>query len=631
MSQAAPSNETTDSSNTIPFRAEVSRLLDIVVHSLYSEKEVFLRELISNASDACDKLRYAALTQPELMGSDNDFAITLTVDKKARTLTVSDNGIGMTRDELVENLGTIARSGTSAFLEQLAANKDKKADINLIGQFGVGFYAAFMVAQSVEVKSLKAGSAEAYEWVSDGKGSFTVEADGKTTRGTDVIIYLKQGEDEFLESERLRAIVQKYSDHIAVPVLIAGEDKPANRSGALWMRSKNDITADQYKEFYHHVAHAFDEPALTSHWRAEGVVEYTGLLFVPGTKPYDLFDPKRRHGVKLYVKRVFITDEAEGLVPPYLRFLRGIVDSEDLPLNVSREMLQHNPTLAKMRQGVTRRVLGDLNKFATDNAEGYTKFWENFGAVMKEGLYEDTENRTELLKLLRCRTSKGEGLVSLAEYVARMPEGQDAIYFICGESAEKLLQNPHLEGFRAKGVEVLLLTDQVDDFWPMTVGEYDGKVFRSVTRAGEGLSKIKGKDAEPESKQETTTSDEMSSLIALMKLTLGDAVKDVRASDRLTSSPVCFVSDEGDIDIHLERFLKQHNQIRTPSKRILEINPKHALIAKMATDAKASGASDKLGDIVWLLCDQARILDGETLSDPIAFSRRLEKVLGAAA
>ena len=626
------SEATQSATSTMPFRAEVSRLLDIVVHSLYSDKEVFLRELISNASDACDKLRYAALTQPELMKDGGDFSITITADKKARTLTVSDNGIGMSRDELVENLGTIARSGTTAFLEQLAQQKEKKSDFNLIGQFGVGFYAAFMVAQSVEVKSRKAGSDEAFCWVSDGKGTFSVEADGKTTSGTDIIVYLKQGEDEFLESERLRAIVGKYSDHIAVPVMIAGEEKPANRSGALWLRPKNEITADQYKEFYHHVAHAFDDAALTVHWRAEGVVEYTGLLFVPSTKPFDLFDPKRQHGVKLYVKRVFITDQAEGLVPPYLRFLRGVVDSEDLPLNVSREMLQNNPMLAKMRQGITRRTLGDLNKFAVDKPAEYAKFWENFGAVIKEGLYEDTDNRTDLLKLLRCRTSAGEELVSLEEYKKRMKEGQDAMYFICGESPEKLMQNPHLEGFRAKGVEVLLLTDQVDDFWPMAVGEYDGTVFRSVTRAGEGLSKVKSSETDKlEAKEETPVSNEINSLIALIKLSLGDMVKDVRASDRLTSSPVCLVADEGDIDIHLERFLKHHNQIRTPSKRILEINPKHALITKMASSAQQDGASDKLGDIAWLLFDQARILDGETLADPIAFSRRLEKVLSAAA
>lgn len=612
------------------FRAEVSRLLDIVVHSLYSEKEIFLRELVSNASDACDKLRYAALTHPELMTDDSDFQIKISVDKKARILTISDNGIGMTRDELVENLGTIARSGTSAFLEQLAEAKNK-TDVNLIGKFGVGFYAAFMVAQTVEVRSHKAGAEESWYWISDGKGEFTVEECDKTPRGTEIIVYLKQGEDEFLETERLRHIIGKYSDHIAIPIVIDGEDKPANRAGALWLRPKNDITADQYKEFYHHVGHVYDDPALTVHWRAEGKIEYTGLVFVPGAKPFDLFDPKRRHGVKLYVKRVFITDDAEGLVPPWLRFLRGIVDSEDLPLNVSREMLQNNPMLSKIKQGVTKRVLGDLVKLA-DNKEAYAKFWENFGSVLKEGLYEDAESRADLLKLLRCRSTAGEIFVSLDDYINRMKEGQETIFYICGENAEKLARNPHIEGFKAKNVEVLLLTDTVDDFWPPAVGEYKGKTFKSVTRAGEELGKIKGSDtdkAKDDSKAAMLDQD-TTSLIALMKLTLGESVKDVRTTDRLTESPVCLVADEGDLDIHLERFLKQHNQIRTASKRILELNPKHPLIAKMADRAKQGGASDNLQDIAWLLFDQARLIDGESLSDPVAFGQRLGEVLSKA-
>ncbi len=608
------------------FQAEVSRLLDIVVHSLYSEKEIFLRELISNASDACDKLRYEALTQPELVGADGDFKIKISVDKNARTLTISDNGIGMDRDELIENLGTIARSGTSTFLEKLG--ESKKPDINFIGQFGVGFYSAFMVAQTVEVTSRKAGHDEAFCWTSDGKGEFSVEEDDKSSRGTDVTIYLKQGEDEFLDIERLRFIINRYSDHIALPIILEGSDQPVNQASALWMRPKNEIKLDQYQEFYHHVAHAFDEQALTIHWKAEGKIEYAGLLFVPGMKPLDLFDPKRQHGVKLYVKRVFITDHADGLVPPYLRFLRGVIDSEDLPLNVSREMLQHNPMLAKIRQGITRRVLGDLNKFA-EQLDAYAKFWENFGIVLKEGLYEDTDNRPDLLKLLRSRSSQCDALVSLEDYVGRMKEGQDAIFYITGENADKLAHNPHLEGFKERGVEVLLLTDAVDDFWPTAVGEYHGKVFKSVTRAGQDLGKIKStNDAETKTdKADETQAGDLDSLIALMKLELGETVKDVRPSERLTSSPVCLVADDGDIDIHLERFLKQHNQIRTPSKRILELNPKHLLIRKMAARAKASGAVDGLKNIAWLLFDQARLMDGETLSDPMAFGEKLNEVL----
>ncbi len=603
------------------FRAEVSRLLDIVVHSLYSEKEVFLRELISNASDACDRLRYEALTRPELIDGEPDFKISVTVDKKARTLTVSDNGIGMTRDELVENLGTIARSGTAAFLEQI---KDKK-DLTQIGQFGVGFYAAFMVAQAVEVRSRKAGSSESWTWESDGRGEFTIEEGDKADRGTEVVVYLKQGEDDYLNVERLKAIIAKYSDHIAIPVFVEGGEKPANRAGALWMRPKNDISAEQYKEFYHHAAHAFDDAALTLHWRAEGKIEYTSLLFVPGMRPFDLFDPKRAHGVKLYVKRVFITDHAEGLVPPWLRFMRGVVDSEDLPLNVSREMLQNNPMLAKIRQGVTKRVLSELTKFAKDIPEDYAKIWDNFGAVIKEGLYEDIEHRAEIAKLVRCRSTAGEGLVSLADYVKRMKKGQESIYYICGESVEKLRRNPHIEGFASKGVEVLLLTETVDDFWPGALGDFEGKAFKSVTRSGEELGKIDGEENKKE--EEKKSPEAPADLIALIKLTLGDAVKDVRASDRLTTSPVCLSADEGDLDIHLEKFLKQHNQIRTPSKRIFEINPKHPLMVQMAARAKDSGAADDLKNAVWLLFDQARLLDGETLSDANAFSERLGAIL----
>lgn len=634
------------SETRIPFRAEVSRLLDIVVHSLYSEKEIFLRELISNASDACDRLRYEALTQAELIDDDSGFRIDIALDKKARTLTVSDNGIGMTRDELVENLGTIARSGTGAFLDKLAesaaaggeSNKEGASrGMSLIGQFGVGFYAAFMVAQMVEVKSRKAGTDETWCWRSDGKGEFAVEEeDNRATRGTDIVVYLKQGEDEFLDSDRVRVVVGKYSDHIAIPIHLDGEDKPANRASALWMRPKAEVAAEQYKEFYHHVAHAFDDAALTIHWKAEGRLEYAGLLFVPGAKPYDLFDPQRRHGVKLYVRRVFITDHAEGLVPTWLRFLRGVVDSEDLPLNVSREMLQNNPMLSHIRRGVTRKVLGELGKLASDE-KAYASFWSHFGAVLKEGLYEDADNRADLLKLLRCASSaeaEAGALASLDTYVGRMKEGQEAIFYICGENEEKLAKSPHLEGFRAKGVEVLLLTDTVDDFWPAAVGTYEGKPFKSITRAGQDLDKIRGAagddgegDSKKKDKEIKVAEGDMASLIALMKLTLGEEVKDVRASARLTESPVCLAADEGDLDIHLERFLKQHNQIRIPSKRILEVNPRHLLISRLAEKAKANGASEALRDVVWLLLDQARLADGEAPADAAAFARRLGEAL----
>jgi molecular chaperone HtpG len=611
----------------LSFQAEVSRLLDIVAHSLYSDKEVFLRELVSNASDACDRLRYAALTQPELSAGDPELRIRLIADETARTLTVADNGIGMNREDLIENLGTIARSGTAAFLGRLTG--DARKDVNLIGQFGVGFYSAFMVADRVEVLTRKAGEDAGWRWVSDGKGEFTISEAPGLSRGTRVVLHLKEDEGEFLKESRLRAVVRKYSDHIALPILLGESEGAAtlNRASALWTRPRAEITQDEYKEFYHHAGHAFDDPWLTLHWRAEGKIEYTSLLFVPSVRPFDLFDPARRHRVKLYVRRVFITDEAEGLVPAYLRFLRGVVDSEDLPLNVSREMLQHNPVLSRMRAGITRRVLGDLARKAEDaeQAEAYGRFWDAFGAVLKEGLYEDVEHRDQILKLCRFRSTASDGLVSLADYVSRLKEGQDAIYYITGDDADALTRSPQLEGFRAKGVEVLLLTDPVDEFWLPAVGEYEGRRFKSVTRGGADLSKVKA-EAAPEP-AETVPEGAMGTLIALFKTTLGNAVKDVRASERLTDSAVCLVADEGDMDMHLERLLKQHRQLSAEARRILEVNPAHPLIRLLAERAGAEGAASGLEDVAWLLLDQARIVEGEQLPDPAAFSRRLAAFL----
>ncbi|EWY37341.1 heat shock protein Hsp90 [Skermanella stibiiresistens SB22] len=624
------------SEERLSFQAEVSRLLDMVAHSLYSEKEVFLRELISNASDACDRLRYAALTQPELSADDPDLKIRLVTDADAKTLTVADNGVGMNREDLIENLGTIARSGTAAFMNKLTG--DDKKDVGLIGQFGVGFYSAFMVSTRVEVLSRKAGESQGWRWVSDGRGEFTVSEADDVARGTRVVLHLKDDEGEFLDEQRLRRIVQKYSDHIALPILLGtGDDAQAlNKASALWTRSRNEITPDEYKEFYHHVGHAFDDPWLTLHWRAEGKIEYTSLLFVPSAKPFDLFNPDRRHRVKLYVKRVFITDEAEGLVPPYLRFLRGVVDSEDLPLNISREMLQHNPMLAKIRAGIVRRVLGDLTKKAEDpeQADSYAEFWENFGAVLKEGLYEDYEHREQLTKLMRFRSTGAEGLVSLDDYIGRMKEGQDAIFHITGDDIESLRRSPQIEGFKARGVEVLLLTDPVDEFWIPSVAEYQGKKFKSVTRGGADLSRIKA-ESEPEKDQEKPAENDLGSLVAAIKLTLAEAVKDVRISERLTDSPVCLVADEGDMDMHLERLLKQHRQLDGGAKRILEVNPTHPLIRRLTDLAAKEGAAAGISDIAWLLLDQARIVEGEPIPDPAAFSRRLaivmEKGLGLAA
>jgi molecular chaperone HtpG len=612
----------TETEEKLSFQAEVGRLLDIVAHSLYSEKEIFLRELISNASDACDRLRYLAQTDETLIGDDSDFRIRLSVDKDARTLTISDNGIGMSRAELIENLGTIAKSGTSAFVKALGETKD----MSLIGQFGVGFYSAFMVASLVSVTSRKAGEDQAWRWTSDGKGDFTVSAAEKASRGTDIVLTLREGEDEYLETTRLKRIVQKYSDHIAIPVELMGEENALNQASALWMRPKGDITEQQYKDFYQHTAHSHDEPWLTMHWRAEGVIEYSALLFIPDSKPFDLYDPQRLHQVKLYVRRVFIAEAAQGLLPPYLRYLRGVIDSEDLPLNVSREMLQNSPVVAKIRQGVTRRVLSELVKKMADE-EGYAKFWNIFGAVMKEGLYEDYEHREDLLKLARFRSTAVEGLTSLEAYVGRMKEGQEAIFTIAGDNHDKLVKSPQLEGFRARGVEVLVLTDPVDEFWPSTVVDFGGKPFKSVTRGSDDLEKIKGEDKPEDDKAPEASQD----LIALLKETLGEAVKDVRASTRLTDSPVCLVAAEGDVDIHLERMLKQHNQFDQFVKRVLEINPGHPLIAALGRKVEA-GDKSQVADIAWLLLDQARIAEGDAVLDPSAFARRLSdlavKVVG---
>ncbi|HEY7990266.1 MAG TPA: molecular chaperone HtpG [Stellaceae bacterium] len=623
---------------TRTFQAEVSRLLDIVAHSLYSQKEIFLRELISNASDACDRLRYLALTEPGLIGDDPELAVTLIPDKKAGTLTIADNGIGMSHDELIENLGTIARSGTANFVKDLSG--DAKKDMALIGQFGVGFYSAFMVADRVDVVSRKAGASEAFRWSSDGKGEFVIEAAEHAGRGTTITLHMKEDEKDFLDPYRIRTVVKTYSDHIALPIRLKetddkGETKTdtVNAASALWTRPKSEITAEQYKKFYQDVAHQFDDPWLTIHGKAEGTLEYTTLLFIPSTKPFDLFEVERKSKVKLYVRRVFITDEATELLPPYLRFIKGIVDSEDLPLNISREMLQNNPMLARMKSQIVKRVISELAKKAKDEPDEYVKFWDNLGAVLKEGLYEDYENRDALLPLLRFRSTAKEELSSLDDYVARMKPGQDAIYFITGDKLDTLAKSPQLEGFRAKGVEIMLLTDPVDEFWLPSLGEYQKHEFRSVTRGAPELDKIETPDKKPDEAKKDENKTDISSLIALFKLTLGDSVRDVRASERLTESAVCLVADQEDMDLHMERLLRKHNRVMGGDmKRILELNPNHKLIARLAARAGETGAADALGDFAWLLFDQARLLEGEPLPDPASFALRmsaaLEKGLG---
>jgi len=621
----------------LSFQAEVSRLLDIVANSLYSNKEIFLRELISNASDACDRLRYEALTRPDLVAEDADYRITLGVDAKKGVITVADNGIGMNRDDLIENLGTIARSGTAAFMQQIE-NKAERA--NLIGQFGVGFYSAFMVADEVEVVSRKAGEPHAWRWVSDGKGSFTVEelaaesAAEAPARGTRIALKLRKGRKEYLDPLRIERIVKTYSDHIAVPIVLQGdgEARTLNAASALWTRPKSEVRDEQYKEFYHHVAHAFDEPWLRLHFKAEGKIEYIGLLFVPSSPPLDLFHPERRHGVKLYVKRVFITDDCEELIPAYLRFLRGVIDTEDLPLNISRELLQQNPMLAKIRSAVTKRVIGELARKSEKAPEDYNRFWDAFGGVLKEGLYEDETNRETLLGLARFESTHGTGTTGLADYLARMPEGQNAIYYISGEDAKMLRRSPQLEGFVAKGVEVLLMTDPVDEFWIPAVGTYQGKAFHSVTRGDIDLGAIEAADKDGDATESEAPG--IDSLIAFIKLALKDEVKDVRSSTRLTDSAVCLVAGETDMDIHLERMLKQHHQIDTASRRILEINPRHSLIRRLAAQLETPGAAgggngeiNPVEEAARLLLDQARILEGEPLPDPAGFARRMTLLL----
>lgn len=614
----------------LSFQAEVSRLLEIVAHSLYSDKDVFLRELISNAADASDRHRYLVLTNPEQAGSaPAAYRVSLAPDAAARTLTIADDGIGMNREELVENLGTIAKSGTGRFMASLTG--DAKHDLSLIGQFGVGFYAAFMVADQVEVISRKANEAAGWRWRSDGQGSFHIAPAERADHGTTIILHLKEDASPYLDPDKLRQIVRRYSDHIDLAIiLLAGEKEEAlNSASALWTRSKSDMTPEAATQFYQYITHGGDTPWATVHIRAEGSLEYSSLLFIPSVKPFDLFTPERKHSVKLYARRVFITENAAELIPGYLRFVKGVVDSADLPLNVSREMLQNNPLLARIRANLTRKILAEIESRAKD--EGYASFWQNFGAVLKEGLYEerDEAHQATLLKLARFATTQSDAPISLADYIARMKPGQEAIYTISGDSPERVKASPQLEGYRAKGIEVILLTDPVDEFWAPMIGNHEGKPFRSVTRGAADLSHIQGAegaaDAPGKNPATPAESSDISGLIALFKLTLGGEVKDVRPSQRLTDSAVCLVADEGDMDMQLEKLLRQHKQLDQVSRRVLEINPAHPVICGLA-EQLATGSTE-LGDAAWLLLDQARILEGDPLPDPRGFARRLDWAL----
>ncbi|MDR3300403.1 MAG: molecular chaperone HtpG [Candidatus Accumulibacter sp.] len=624
---------------TLGFQAEVKQLLNLMIHSLYSNKEIFLRELISNASDACDRLRFDALNDPALYGDDAELKIRLSFDKEARTLTVSDNGIGLTRDEAVEHLGTIAKSGTREFFSSLTGDQAK--DAHLIGQFGVGFYSSYIVADKVTVISRRAGveAGQAIRWESTGEGEFSVEPVEKAGRGTEVVLHLRDGEDELLSGWKLRQIVRKYSDHITLPILmkkekwdeekkeqtVTDEDETVNQASALWARPKSEITAEQYQEFYKHVAHDFEEPLAYVHAKVEGKQEYTQLLYIPQRAPFDLWDRQARHGIKLYVRRVFIMDDAEQLMPLYLRFIRGVVDSNDLPLNVSREILQESKDIETIRGGCVKKVLSMLEGLADSEdaaeKEKYGKFWTAFGRVLKEGAGEDPANKERIAKLLRfasTHTDTPDETVSLADYAARMKDGQEKIYFVTAESFTAAKNSPHLEIFRKKGIEVLLLSDRVDEWVTGYLTEFDGKPLQSVAKGGLDLGKL---EDEAEKKETEQAADEYKELIEKVKTALGEKVKDVRVTHRLTDSPSCIVADEHDMGGNLARMLKAAGQKAPEMKPILEVNPRHPVVQRLKYE------ESRFDDWANLLLEQATLAEGGTLDDPAGFVRRVNDLM----
>jgi len=609
------------------FDADVARLLRIVTHSLYSNRDIFLRELIANAADACEKRRYLAQADQALMPAEG-FGIVLEADPQARTLTIADNGVGMSQQELVANLGTIAASGTARFLEQVEAGAAAKGSApTQIGQFGVGFYSAFMVADRVTVETRRCdGDEPGWRWVSGGGEDYTIEPLAEPiAAGTRVILSLKEDAKDYAERDRLERLVKQWCDHIALPIRLAvageAEGETLNRASALWSRPKSEIGDEQAAAFYRDITHAFDEPWRWLHVKAEGAIEWTALLFIPSERPFALFHPDRKADLRLYVKRVFITDDCKELLPAWLRFVKGVVDSEDLPLNVSRELLQANPLLAKIRAGVVKRVLADLGKAAEEDKAGFETFWEAFGPVVKEGLYEDPASREALLGLIRLRSTKAEGWTTLADYVERMKPGQEAIYTATGDNLERLKQSPHLEGFRARDLEVLLLTDPVDEFWLPAVADYRGKAFRSVTKGQADLDAFESGEA-----AKADEAPELGRLLAFLKLTLAKAVKDVRSSARLADSPVCLVAAEGDLDLNLERLLHAHGQVEKTSQRILEVNPRHKVIHALG-ERLQKGQGAEVEDVAWLLFEEARLVEGESLQDPAGFTRRLAAVM----
>jgi molecular chaperone HtpG len=618
---------------TMGFQAEVKKLLDLMIHSLYSNKEIFLRELISNASDAIDHLRFAMLSDARLHEDDAELHIRVSYDKEARTVTISDNGIGMTRDEVVENIGTIAKSGTNEFFQSLTGDQQK--DASLIGQFGVGFYSSFVVADRVTLVTRKAGepSDQGVRWESEGQGEYSLETVDKSGRGTDVILHLRPDEDEFLDGYRLREIIKKYSDHITVPILMpaegeeAKEDERINRASALWTRSRSDLTAEDYNEFYKHLTLDVDEPLAYVHSRMEGTHEYILLLYIPEHAPFDLWNRERRHGIKLYVRRVYIMDGSEQLMPSYLRFVRGVVDSNDLPLNVSREILQQNRLVDNMRSSAVKKVLGVLNDLSTKEPEKYATFWKEFGRTLKEGLAEDHANQETLAKLLRFASTHNTGdeqNVSLADYVGRMKPGQEKIFYITADSYAAAKDSPLLEIFKKKGVEVLLLSDPVDYLFGTELHEFDGKPLQSVVKGAIDLSKVEDEPGtENQQEEPQPPANEIDALIERLKKALGDQVADVRVTTRLTTSPACLVVGEYDIDPSLQRILKAVGQSVPSMKPILEINPTHAIIRRIKDEEN----EQRFGDWANVLYDQSVLSMGEQLENPVRFVSRLNDLL----
>ena len=626
---------------TLGFQAEVQQLMKLMIHSLYSNKEIFLRELISNASDASDKLRFEALTDDALYENDSALKIRVAFDKAARTITISDNGIGMARAEVVENIGTIAKSGTKEFFKNLSGDQAK--DAHLIGQFGVGFYSAFIVADKVTLITRRAGltAEHGVKWESDGEGAYTLETVSKDTRGTEVILHLRDDEDELLSSSRLRGIIRKYSDHITLPIVmkkeewdkdkgesvVTDEDETVNQANALWARPKNEIEPEQYEEFYKHVGHDYEAPLAYVHSKVEGKQEYTQLLYVPSRAPFDLFDREHRHGIKLYVRRVFIMDDAEQLMPNYMRFVRGVIDSNDLPLNVSREILQHSKDIDSIRVGSVKKVLGLLDDLAENQKEKYATFLKEFGRVLKEGVGEDFANKDRIAKLLRFATTHTDTdaqEVSLADYVSRMKEGQDTIYYVTAESFAAAKSSPHLEIFRKKGIEVILLHERVDEWLVSHLNEFDGKPLQSVAKGDLDLGKLQD---EAEKKELEKEADEFKDLTEKIKEVLGDKVKEVRTTHRLTSSPACLVADAHDLSANLERMLKAAGQNVPHSKPILEINPHHPMLQRI----KAEIGQERFADWSYILFDQALLSEGGQLEDPAGFVHRLNGLMLALA